>query len=50
MCYQIPGEIAKDGRPIVGGLDIDKSDRAFAGQIYPKRAGASEKTRAAKKK
>lgn len=36
MCYQIPGEITKDGKPIAGGLDIDKSDYAFAGQIYPK--------------
>jgi hypothetical protein len=38
MCYQIPGEITKDGKPIVGGLDIDKSDYAFASQIYPKPA------------
>jgi len=37
MCYQIPGEITKNGRPIVGGLDIDECDYRFAGQIYPKR-------------
>jgi hypothetical protein len=36
MCYQIPGEITRNGKPIVGGLDIDKSDYAFAAQIYPK--------------
>jgi astacin (peptidase family M12A) len=36
MCYQIPGSITKDGQPIVGGLDIDKQDYAFAGKIYPK--------------
>jgi hypothetical protein len=36
MCYQIPGEITRNGKPIVGGLDIDKSDYAFASQIYPK--------------
>ena len=36
MCYQIPGSITKDGKPIVGGLDIDPIDFAFAGSIYPK--------------
>lgn len=36
MCYQIPGEITKDGKPIIGGLDIDESDYTFAGTIYPK--------------
>jgi hypothetical protein len=36
MCYQLPGEITKDGQPIVGGLDIDASDHAFAAQVYPK--------------
>jgi len=39
MCYQIPGEITKDGQPIVGGSDIDPQDYAFMGKIYPK-AGA----------
>ena len=43
MCYQIPGEITKDGKPIVGGLDIDKSDYTFAGQIYPKPAAPKKK-------
>ena len=36
MCYQIPGSITKDGKPIVGGLDIDPIDATFAGSIYPK--------------
>ena len=36
MCYQIPGSLTKDGQPIIGGLDIDKLDYSFAGQIYPK--------------
>jgi len=36
MCYQLPGEITRDGQPIRGGRDINQSDYAFAGQIYPK--------------
>jgi Astacin (Peptidase family M12A) len=36
MCYQIPGTITKDGMPILGGLDIDEQDFAFAASIYPK--------------
>jgi hypothetical protein len=36
MCYQIPGSITKDGKPIIGGLDIDESDYAFMSTIYPK--------------
>jgi hypothetical protein len=36
MCYQLPGEIMKDGKPILGGLDIDASDYAFAASIYRK--------------
>jgi hypothetical protein len=38
MCYQIPGTLTKNGKPIVGGLDIDKQDYKFAGAIYPKAA------------
>jgi hypothetical protein len=38
MCYQLPGSITRDGRPIVGGTDINATDYAFAGRIYP-RAG-----------
>jgi Astacin (Peptidase family M12A) len=37
MCYQIPGTITKDGLPIIGGLDIDPTDYAFAAKIYPKK-------------
>jgi hypothetical protein len=40
MCYQLPGSITKDGKPIRGGVDIDQTDYAFAGKIYPK-AGAT---------
>jgi hypothetical protein len=36
MCYQLPGEITKDGLPIRGGTDINPSDCSFAGLIYPK--------------
>ena len=36
MCYQLPGAIMKDGKPIVGGTDIDDSDFTFAGLLYPK--------------
>jgi len=36
MCYQIPGNLTKSGEPIIGGLDIDKTDYTFAGKIYPK--------------
>ncbi|HEU5078673.1 MAG TPA: M12 family metallopeptidase [Opitutaceae bacterium] len=36
MCYQIPGVVTKSGKPILGGLDIDASDYAFAAQLYPK--------------
>jgi hypothetical protein len=44
MCYQIPGEITKNGKPIVGGLDIDTLDYAFAGQVYPKGKGKAPKS------
>jgi hypothetical protein len=36
MCYQLPGDITIDGQPIIGGVDIDDSDYAFAALIYPK--------------
>lgn len=36
MCYQLPGSITRDGRPIRGGDDINRLDYAFAGRIYPK--------------
>src|SRR5205823_8542296 len=37
MCYEIPGAITKDGKPIVGGTDIDRLDYQFARHLYPKR-------------
>jgi hypothetical protein len=36
MCYQIPGQLTKTGKPIIGGTDIDPTDYKFAGKIYPK--------------
>lgn len=36
MCYQLPGTITRDGMPIRGGTDIDKTDYAFAAKMYPK--------------
>jgi hypothetical protein len=41
MCYQIPGEITKNGRPIVGGVDIDQTDYTFVALIYPKLFGSA---------
>jgi len=35
MCYQLPGSITKDGKPITGGTDINNTDYVFAGKIYP---------------
>ena len=45
MCYQLPGAITRDGLPIRGGNDINQSDYAFVGRIYPRgpsRTGVSE--------
>ncbi len=36
MCYQLPASITKDGRPILGGKDINRTDRQFNQRIYPK--------------
>jgi Astacin (Peptidase family M12A) len=36
MCYQLPGMITKDGKPIPGGIDINTTDCGFCGSIYPK--------------
>jgi len=38
MCYQIPGKITKDGKPIIGGMDINLTDAEFAAKIYPRPA------------
>jgi hypothetical protein len=45
MCYQIPGSITKDGKPIRGGRDINAKDFAFAASLYPKRLTASRPPR-----
>jgi hypothetical protein len=37
MCYEIPGAITKDGKPIRGGVDINPNDFQFAAKVYPKR-------------
>jgi len=36
MCYQLPGTITFDGKPIIGGTDIDPTDYQFAAKLYPK--------------
>jgi hypothetical protein len=41
MCYQLPGSITKDGKPIRGGVDINATDYAFVGKIYPKSPSAT---------
>ena len=43
MCYQIPGEITKSGKPILGGRDINAKDYRFAGAIYPKKVRQARK-------
>jgi hypothetical protein len=35
MCYQVPGEVTRNGEPILGGRDIDADDFAFAATVYP---------------
>lgn len=44
MCYQLPGEITNSGQPIVGGLDINATDRSFALRIYPRPGAAVQDT------
>lgn len=41
MCYDIPGSCTKNGKPIVGGSEIDATDYAFAARVYPKPAAAT---------
>jgi hypothetical protein len=53
MCYQIPGNITKNGKPILGGKDIGKPDYEFMAKIYPVKAirrTAKKKIAARKKK
>jgi hypothetical protein len=35
MAYQLPGSITKDGRPVPGGGDINDTDAAYCGKLYP---------------
>jgi hypothetical protein len=49
MCYQIAGDLTKDGKPIVGGKDIDSSDAAFAATIYPKKSKPGKASAKARK-
>lgn len=35
MTYSLPGSITYDGKPIIGGKDINANDRAFAAKVYP---------------
>lgn len=39
MCYQLPGSITRNRKPITGGVDINETDRMFAAKIYPKAGG-----------
>jgi hypothetical protein len=36
MCYDLPGEIMKNGKAVVGGNDINTTDATFMAKIYPK--------------
>ncbi len=38
MCYSLPGEIMKDGEPVVGGDDISRDDGDLTSKLYPKKA------------
>lgn len=38
MCYQLPADIMKNGKPIKGGKDINPRDHAFAASLYPKKS------------
>jgi hypothetical protein len=46
MCYQLPGSITYDGKPITGGKNINATDYAFAAKLYPRSASESEKAMA----
>jgi hypothetical protein len=43
MCYQIEAGLTVNGVPILGGNDIDPTDRDFAQTIYPPRRRAKPK-------
>lgn len=42
MAYQLPPEITIDGQPIIGGVDINETDQAFAARIYPMPGGGGD--------
>ena len=42
MCYQLPGAIMKNKKPVAGGKDINANDFAFAKSLYPKPSRALE--------
>jgi hypothetical protein len=42
MCYQLPGLITRDGRPIRGGTDVNETDFSFAERVYPRAPLAAE--------
>jgi hypothetical protein len=44
MCYQLGGEITIDGRPIIGGTDINSSDAGFMARIFPGRTSMAART------
>lgn len=48
MCYMLPRSITKDGKPILGGIDINATDRTFAQSIYPLSQSCQASTREAK--
>ena len=50
MCYQIPGLITRNGKPILGGADIDDLDYEFMGRIYPKPSSGGAKKSATSRK
>ena len=41
MCYQLPGSITHDGKPILGGTRINETDYRFAATIYPLKKGTA---------
>jgi len=41
MCYQLPASITVDNLPITGGVDINETDYAFNGLIYPRQNAQS---------
>lgn len=36
MCYQIPGDLTRDEKPIIGGKDLSHMDYEIVAKLYPK--------------